>query len=395
MSRSGYGEHARELANALLDYDVDFFCTSWGSNPELKQLHENTEITSRIVSEIKRDTYDVCIQLGMPNEFKKIAKYNIGISAGVETDICPVTFIEGYNRMDLIIVPSQFTKDTILNTKYVLENGDTYKCLSEIEIVPEYSKKVFSEYIENPSDDIKELLNNIKEQFCFLFVGQWISSSTDDGGRKNVASLIKTFCSAFSDDKNVALVLKTNGPDFSTLDRNDIISRIKNECDKYKNPPSVYLIHGDLTTEEMSALYNSDKIKCHISHTKGEGFGRPLLEATFTGKPVIAPKWSGHLDFLNKKQSLLIPGELKEVGVVNQYFCENAKWFEVDESKSKEMMKDVYNNYEKFKTKSLKLKEQNLKIFSKEEINSQYKQVLTEYIPTKVETVEFKLPDLE
>ena len=145
----------------------------------------------------------------------------------------------------------------------------------------------------------------------------------------------------------------------------------------------------------MSALYNNEKIKCHISHTRGEGFGRPLLESTFTGKPVIAPKWGGQLDFLNKKQSLLIPGQLKKVGAVNQYFCENAKWFEVDESRSKEFMVDLYKNYDKYKNKSMQLREKNLKLFSKDEINLQYKTLLNERLPTKAETIEFNLPDLE
>lgn len=394
-SRSGYGEHARELAEVLLEFDVDFFCTSWGSNPESTHISKNTEINSRIVGEIKKDLYDVCIHLGMPNEFKKIARYNIGITAGVETDICPITFIEGYNRMDLIIVPSQFTKSTILNTNYVLESGDTYKCVTDIEVIPEYSKQEFSDLDIKPSTDIKEILDDINEQFCFLFVGQWVSSNTDDGGRKNVSSLINTFCSAFPTNENVALILKTNGPDFSSLDKNDIVSRISNECENHKNPPPIYLIHGDLTLHEMSALYNNEKIKCHISHTRGEGFGRPLLESTFTGKPVIAPKWGGQLDFLNKKQSLLIPGQLKKVGAVNQYFCENAKWFEVDESRSKEFMVDLYKNYDKYKNKSMQLREKNLKLFSKDEINLQYKTLLNERLPIKAETIEFNLPDLE
>ena len=36
-----------------------------------------------------------------------------------------------------------------------------------------------------------------------------------------------------------------------------------------------------------------------VSFTKGEGFGRPLLEFSAIGKPIIASGWSGHTDFLN------------------------------------------------------------------------------------------------
>ena len=65
--------------------------------------------------------------------------------------------------------------------------------------------------------------------------------------------------------------------------------------------PNVYLLHGDLTDKELNSLYNHNKVKVHITFTKGEGFGRPLLEASLTGKPIIAPGWSGHMDFLNSE----------------------------------------------------------------------------------------------
>ena len=50
-----------------------------------------------------------------------------------------------------------------------------------------------------------------------------------------------------------------------------------------------------------------------MSFTKGEGFGRPLLEASLMQKPVIASGWSGHVDFLDKDMSYLLPGTLKPI----------------------------------------------------------------------------------
>lgn len=393
QSRSGYGEHARELAEVLINYDTDFYCTGWGSNPETSYLSDNPTIFKKVVNNIENSKYDVCIHLGMPNEFKPIGKYNIGITAGVETDVCPQSFIHGYNKMDLIIVPSSFTKNTITNSQYILSDGNKLECYTDIEVIPEYSSSEFFEPTLN-NTKISNLLETIKEDFCFLFTGQWVSSSTDDGGRKNVSSLIKTFCSTFNKNENIALILKTNGPDFSISDRADITYRIEEICNEYKNPPSIYLVHGELSLQEMSCLFNHTKVKCHISHTRGEGFGRPLLEASFTGKPIIAPKWSGHLDFLNKKNSLLIPGKLNKVGVVNQYFCEDAMWFDVDESKSSEYMKEVYTNYEKHLMKAKKLQTQNVGSFSKETINKLYKSILQKSIPPKITNVEFKLPSL-
>jgi glycosyltransferase involved in cell wall biosynthesis len=53
-----------------------------------------------------------------------------------------------------------------------------------------------------------------------------------------------------------------------------------------------------MTEEEMAGLYRHPKIKAIVSTTHGEGFGLPLFEAVCAGLPVIAPKWSGHVDFL-------------------------------------------------------------------------------------------------
>ena len=77
------------------------------------------------------------------------------------------------------------------------------------------------------------------------------------------------------------------------------INSIKSEFPEDWELPNVYLLHGDLLAEEMNYLYNHPKVKCFISLTHGEGYGRPLQEATMTGLPVIASNWSGHLDFLD------------------------------------------------------------------------------------------------
>jgi ligand-binding sensor protein len=72
-------------------------------------------------------------------------------------------------------------------------------------------------------------------------------------------------------------------------------------------------MHGDFEDEEMNELYNHPKVKAHVTFTHGEGFGRPLLEASLTGKPVIYSAWSGHLDFLPPSLSTALEGSLVKV----------------------------------------------------------------------------------
>ena len=99
--------------------------------------------------------------------------------------------------------------------------------------------------------------------------------------------------------------------------------------------PNIYLIHGDFTIEEMSTLYNHPKIGAFITCTHGEGFGRPMLEASCCALPVIASKWSGHMDFLTDSESMLIDGFLKEVpksALWKDIIVEPSKWVDVNEA---------------------------------------------------------------
>ena len=139
--------------------------------------------------------------------------------------------------------------------------------------------------------------------------------------RKNVSFLIKVFLETFrqvSEKDKPALILKTSSAGFSILDREEILKKIQQikdsvELNQGQTLPNIYLLHGELTDKEMNSLYNHSKVKAHVSFTKGEGFGRPLLEASISGKPVIASGWSGQLDFLDKENSVLVGGELKPI----------------------------------------------------------------------------------
>ena len=166
--------------------------------------------------------------------------------------------------------------------------------------------------------------------------------------------MIKTFLETF--DKRgpkPALLLKTNKVDYSLLDKEDIlkdIRRIRNEFKDKTNLPNIYILHGEFTNEELNKLNNDPKIKSFISFTKGEGFGRPLLEQAITGKPVITTNWSGHVDFIRPEYNVLLGGELKNIheSAANKWLIKEANWFNVNTDVASKAMKDVYKHYKKY-----------------------------------------------
>ena len=93
-----------------------------------------------------------------------------------------------------------------------------------------------------------------------------------------------------------------------------------------------------------------------MSFTKGEGFGRPLMEAAITGKPVIVSNWSGHVDFIKPEYNVLLGGNLKSVhpSAANKWLMKEASWFNVDTGVASRAMKDMFKNYKRYSESSRK-----------------------------------------
>jgi hypothetical protein len=362
-TRSGYGNHTRDLITSLIKadkYDIQIVSLPWGMTPmdALEPSNpDHQEIVKRIAIQNITRQPDVFIQVSIPNEFQPYGKYNIGVTAGIETDTVSAEFIEGCNKMNLVLTTSEHSKQSFLNTMYDKVDKNTNQKIGEIRV--ETPVEVLFEGVDlnlyTKTNDVNELvlneLNSIKEGFNFLFVGHWLKGDMG-ADRKDVGMLIKTFCEAFknkSSQNKPGLILKTSHATFSIMDREEIMKKINMITAPYgKSAPSVYLLHGDLTDEQMNSLYNHPKVKAMVSFTHGEGYGRPLLEFTLSEKPVITSNWSGHIDFL--KHATLLPGDLKEVhsSATDQWIVKGSKWFTVNYGYAASILRDVVDNYKTY-----------------------------------------------
>jgi len=366
---------------------------------------EDQDIISRILTQPLAQQPEIYMQVTVPNEFQRIGKFNIGVTAGIETNLCDASWIEGCNRMDLILASSEHAKSVFEASAYQQVNEQKQivgelKLQKPVEVLFEGIRldKFKKSYAATPA--VESLFKEIKEDFAFLFVGHWLPGAFGED-RKNVSGLIKSFYEAFKNKQNApALILKTSGGTLSIVDREDVINKInqiKNSIDT-KNLPNVYLAYGDFSYEEMNDLYNHPKVKAHISFTKGEGFGRPLLEAALTSKPIITTNWSGHIDFLNEESSVLLGGTLTNVhpsaawkGVLNQ----ESSWFTVNYGQAIAYMKDMYKNYKTYTEKSRKTYHQIKTNFSFDSMKDKLDNILTNRIPDFPKQVQLKLPQLK
>jgi glycosyltransferase involved in cell wall biosynthesis len=359
---SGYGHRSRDFVRALIkakpDWNIQILPQKWGNTP-WGFLSEDDELRTRFIHQLTQQP-EIWIQISVPNEFQPVGKFNIGVTAGIESTVPPPEFVEGCNRMNLNLVSSNFTKDVFKQVSFV-QNDQQGRPIRNIQLEKPievlFEGLDTTEYYKDPS--IKtDILKDIPENFCFLYTGHWLPGAFGED-RKNVATLIKTFIETFK-GKGVkpALLLKTNKVDYSLLDKEDVLNDIRKIQSKYNKEeiPNIYILHGEFTNEELNQINNDSKVKAFVSFTKGEGFGRPLLEQAVTGKPVITTNWSGHTDFIRPEYNILINGELDNIhsSAANQFLIREAKWFNINTEAASIAMKNVYKNYKKYIDQSRK-----------------------------------------
>ena len=405
---SGYGARSRDLIRALINldkYDVKILSQRWG-NTRFGYLkdHKEKEISSRIIDKVEVQP-DIWMQITVPNEFQAMGKYNIGVTAGIETTLCHGNWLEGCNRMNLVLTSSEHSKKVFQETVYDKVNNNTkqsegtIKLTTPIEILLEGVdlNKYFPTKVDSNIEIVKSL-DAIKESFCFLSVGHWMQGIFGED-RKNIAYLIKVFTEVFKNKMNKpALILKTQKVGSSIMDQEAIFNHINDIRKESKGTlPKVYLLHGDITDNDMNQLYNHPKVKSMVSFTKGEGFGRPLLEFSLSNKPIISSGWSGQLDFLDKDLAVLVGGTLTDVhksALSQGTIIENSKWFEPDDSQAANAIKNVYKNYKSFTVNAKKLGFKNRKNFSLDKMTEELGIILERTLPDFPKQIELNLPKL-
>ena len=404
-TRSGYGDHSRDILKSLFDldkYDVKIVPTRWGNTPQ-DQIDPQTEfgqkILSNIVTQINKQP-DIFIQVSVANEFKKVGKYNIGITAGVETTLAPQEFIQGSNLMDLVITPSEFTKDTLIKTIYTQVDKNTQQPVGELKVntpIEVLFEGVNLDVFNSKSSS--SILDGVTTDFNFLYVGHWLQGNLGQD-RKDTGMVIKTFCTVFKDlpkNKQPGLILKTSAAGFSVGEREIVADKIKQVTKEYgEKCPPIHLVFGDLSESELNSLYNDKKVKAMLMFTKGEGYGRPLAEFATTGKPILVSNWSGHVDFLPKENTVFLEGELTPVhqSAQNKFLLKESKWFTVDYSKAAQKIFDVHKNYKTYLTKSKGLKTNIQKNFSLDKMTTKLGEILDKYVKVQ-QHVELKLPTIK
>lgn len=340
FSQSGYGAHARSIVRALWEskkYNLQILPTGWGASSLSSSIDSHTKeiLTYCCENQIPQGEDFVFIHLGIPTEFRKVGKINIGITAGLEADSVPESWIAPCNILDGLIVPSTFVRDSFVRGGVAVP----------IYVVPEDCESVET----SESSSIA-----LEPSFNFLTAGQWLLP----GDRKNITQTIQMFCDTFIPSDDVGLVVKTYLRNNSSADSFIVKQNLATLLERNPNHPPIYLLTGEMQEDEQQQLFQHPKIKAFLTLSHGEGWGRYVAQAAWSGLPILATGWSGYMDFLHAKNCNLFEYDLVEVPPANFHpnlFKRGMRWAQPRLDDVKRKMRRCVEGYTVAKQRALEL----------------------------------------
>ena len=380
LTLSGYGEQTRFALRSLVSqedqYDIYLNTTSWGQTGWIHEDNEEREWLDNILHKTvqhnqQNGEYDISLQVTIPNEWQKIAPVNVGYTAGIETTRVAPQWIEKSRDMDRIIVVSNHAKEVYEGTQYTIMDRQTNEKIG----VASVQVPVTAVNYPVKSFESVDLGLEFSTDFNLLCVAQW-------GPRKNVPNMMKWFIEEFNDNEDAGLVLKVFHMNASNMDRDFVKKQLAEALSQFPNRKcKIHLVHGHMSEAEMHTLYRHPQINALVTLTHGEGFGLPLFEAAYEGLPVIAPAWSGQMDFLfapsnSKKSDKLRPHFLKvehtmvdipDDVVWEGVLVKGSQWCEPTEDSAKKQMRALYKDSSRYKGQATRLKKHLLANFTAEQ----------------------------
>lgn len=350
FTTSGYGVHTNQIYEALStrkDIDLHVIPTNWGQcswDLKIKDL-DNILKCCRKNTNIK---FDESYQVLLPDEWKNIAKINIGITAGFEGNYVKKEWINYVNKMDYVFVPSEFSKKSFFNTSDKFNLNIT----TEIKVFNEWFYKDFL----NNTDKNYKFLKNAKFNKNILITGQISSAKNND--RKNIVKTINAVYDSIKNNSEIGIILKVNSGSYSNNNRINLINMLKETLeDKVLTKTQVLFGYGNI--DEMKHLYASNKILCLATGTRAEGWGLHLLEAAACGLPIIATDYSAYKEFLGDK---FLKVKYKLVNVDKEIYSlflddNNVKWAEFSYDDMIEKVQILIKNFDFYKEKAKDLQE--------------------------------------
>ena len=288
------------------------------------EMHECLERMKRKQLDLTRS---VIYQCAPANDFDLLVQgcYRVGRTY-FETDGVPDGWVERCQSMDEMWMPSHFNRETFAAAG-----------------VDESKLRVMHEGVDTTHfrPEVEPLRFPHTRSFNFLSVFDWQT-------RKGFDVLLRAYLAEFKPDEDVALILKiyTIYDPFTDPEAR-LIYFVERELGiNLDKIPPIIILNGFIPNADMPRLYAA--ADAFVLPSRGEGFGRPYLEALSCGRPVIATRWSAQLDFLHDGNSYLIEPECiapVQQDQLSEIFMGH-RWAEPSVDHLRQLMRQVFSHPE-------------------------------------------------
>jgi glycosyltransferase involved in cell wall biosynthesis len=299
MQHRGYPVTARSWGEDLPEF-VDQLAAS--APDRLLALHRATELplAHPFVSVLHVPGYAATMMPG--------ASANV-IRTMFETDTIPQDWVARLNLMDEVWVPTSFNLETFAHAGVTVP----------IQVVPGgVDATTFR-------PGLRPLRVPGTRGTMFLSIFEW-------GFRKGWDVMLSAWAEAFGPDDYVSLVLRTS----QVTGHIGVVASIDQRIDDHleslgkgrSDVAPIVVLDRPLSLADLPRLYAAADV--YVSASRGEGWGRPMLEAMACRVPVVATRWSGNLEFMTDENSVLLDIEgLREVDHRAEFaFYRGHRWAE-------------------------------------------------------------------
>ncbi len=245
-----------------------------------------------------------------------------------ETDRLPADWVAKCNEMDEVWVPSEFNLETFARSG--VDRRKLHKVPGAIDA-------------RRFRGDVRPLALEGRRGFAFLSVFDWSL-------RKGWDALVRAYVEEFVANEDVCLYLKVYSS-YGQTDR-QLLDRIRTYTREAlgrepEEMPKIVLLGGVFSEERMLRLYRS--VDAYVMPSRGEGWGRPFMEAMASGLPTIGTGWSGNTEFMTPENSYLVEYELVDVppeAVAEAAHFAGHRWAEPSVAHLRALMRQVFADRE-------------------------------------------------
>ncbi|MGQ9677257.1 MAG: glycosyltransferase, partial [Chloroflexota bacterium] len=362
---SGYADEARNFILGLdaLHTPVRAVPLNW-SKAVAELTPDDEARLQALTSPNSRADDGISVFQIFPPFFKRIpgAAYHVGRTM-YETDRIPRDWVDACNQMDEIWVPSDFNLETFARSG--VRRDKLVKIPGSIDVRP---YRLDTTPVDLPG----------RRGFTFLSVFDW-------QWRKGWDVLLSAFVEEFGAEEDVALVIKT----WSAFGRS--VEQLRSEAVSYLRlagladelPSNITIYQDNLPASRLPALYRA--ADCFVLPTRGEGWGRPFMEAMLMQLPVIGTRCSGQLEFMNDGNAFLIDCDLVDVP---RWAWEEVpafrghRWAEPSKAHLRQLMRQVFEERETGRRKGEAARQHIIASFDRPVVARQVKERLDEIADT-------------